>query len=99
MFVYESFARSRSRPARVIARWSKASFGQLVDRVPARVVGQLRVDAERDDAEVCGGELPFPGMAVGIAERLELLEVRDLLDVDLVREMPADRVLERLSRL
>ena len=36
-------------------------------------------------------------MPVGIAERLELLEVRDLLDVDLGREVLANRVFERLA--
>src|SRR6186997_3520683 len=67
--------------------------------MPARVVRQLGVDAERNDAEVGGGELPLAGVAVWVAERLELLEVGDLLDVDLLREVLADRVLERLARL
>ena len=37
------------------------------------------------------------GMPVRIAARLELLEVRELPDVDLPRQMPADRLLERLA--
>ena len=42
-FVYESFARSRSRPARTISPWSKA-IAAGVDGVPRRVVGDRRVD-------------------------------------------------------
>jgi hypothetical protein len=35
-------------------------------------------------------------MAAGVAPRLELLEVGELADVDLLREVPPDRLLERL---
>jgi len=38
-------------------------------------------------------------VAVGIAERLELLEVRDLPHVDLGGEVPLDRLLESLAGL
>ena len=39
------------------------------------------------------------GIAAGLAPRAELLEVRDFADVDLGREVAADRGLERLVRL
>ena len=59
MFVYESFPRRRSRPASTIAPWSNAVGGKAVDRVPARVGGHGGIDAERDEAEVGGRELPL----------------------------------------
>ena len=49
------------------------------------------------EAEVGGGELPLARDAVGVAQRLELLEVRELAHVDLRGEVAADRVLERLA--
>ena len=36
-------------------------------------------------------------MALGIAARLELLEMRELANVDLPGQVPADRLLERLT--
>jgi hypothetical protein len=36
-------------------------------------------------------------MAIGIAARLELLEMRELADVDLSCQVPADRLLECLA--
>src|SRR6187401_1246728 len=56
---------------------------QLVDRVPLRVGGDARVEPELDEPEVGGRELPAARVASGIAVRAELLEVRDLADVDL----------------
>ena len=38
-------------------------------------------------------------VACGIAQRLQLLEVGELADVDLHRQVPADGLLERLSWL
>ena len=64
----------------------------------AGVVRDGRVDVARDEAEVRGRELPFPRIAVGVASRLELLEVGELPDVDLGREVAPDRLLERLGR-
>ena len=69
---------------------------QAVDGLPGSVLGQLRVDAGRDDAEERGRELPARGIAAGLAPRAELLQVRDLSDVDLRREVAPDRGLERL---
>ena len=53
----------------------ECELGRLVDRVPARVLRQLGVDPERDDAEVGGGELPLARVAVWLAADLQLLEV------------------------
>ena len=63
--MYESFPRSRSRPARTISPWSKASGGRLVDGLPGGVLGQLGVDAGRDDAEERGRELAARGLRPG----------------------------------
>ena len=51
---------------------------QSVDRVPVRVLGQRRIDAERHDAEVGRGQLPFARVALRLAAGLELLEVGEL---------------------
>ena len=72
---------------------------QLVDRMPVRVLGQLGIDTERDDAEVRRCELPLARVTTGVAKRLELLEVREPADVDLAREVLAERVLEGLAGL
>ena len=100
MFVYESFARSRSRPSSTIGPWSKASSaGRVVHGMPERVWGERGVETERHQAEVGGGELPLAGVPVGIADRLELLEPGQLGHVHLPGELGADRVLEREPRL
>ena len=52
---------------------------------------------ERHEPEVRRRELPPARIAVGVAVRRELLEVRHLADVDLGGEMAADRLLERLA--
>jgi hypothetical protein len=57
-----------------------------------------RVHAARDEAEVGRRELPLARMPLGLAARLELLEVRELADVDLRGQVLADRVLERSPR-
>ena len=67
-----------------------------VDRVPGRVCGKRGVDVRRDEPEVCGSQLPVLGAAGRGSARLELLQVRELADVDLVGQMAADRLLERL---
>ena len=64
--------------------------------MPARVAGNARVDPQRDQPEVRGGELPALRVTSGVAPRAELLEVGHLAHVDLRREMPQDRALERL---
>ena len=68
---------------------------QALDRVPVGVGGEGRVEPERHQAEVSGGELPLVRVTVGVAERLELLEPGQLRDVDLARQLAADRALQR----
>ena len=99
MFVYESFARSRSRPASTIAPWSNASAGSSSTGCQLVSAGQLRVDVARHEPEVGGRELPLAAGGGRVAPRLELLEVRELAHVDLRREVAADRLLERLVRV
>src|SRR5471030_2866940 len=72
---------------------------QLVDGMPARVARYRRVEIARDEAEICSRQLPAQGIALGVAARLELLEMGELLDVDLGGEMTPDRLLERLAGL
>ena len=70
--------------------------GKVVDRMPARVRRHRGVDAERHEAEVRGRDLPLDRVPPRVAVGRHLLQVRDLAEVDLHREMPADRGLERL---
>src|SRR6478672_13471028 len=72
---------------------------QLRDRMPGGVVGQLGIGVRRDEPEVRGRDLPLSGVARGVAERFELLEVGDLAHVDLRGEVLPDRLLERLTAL
>ena len=71
---------------------------QRVERVPGRVLRHGGIDVGGHEAEIRGHELPAQRVPVGLAPRLELLEVRDLAHVDLLREMAPDRLLERLVR-
>ena len=96
-FVYESFARRRSRPGEGDPLVVEGHRRQRVERVPGRVGGHGRVDVGRDEPEVGGGELPLVGVPVRVAQRLELLEVGEVADVDLHRQVAADRLLERLA--
>ena len=75
MFVYESLARRRSRAARTIGWWSKASGGRLSTGCQLVSGGHRGVDVARDEAEVGGRELPAERVAARVAARLELLEV------------------------
>src|SRR5207247_5820744 len=68
-------------------------------RMPARVLGHERVDIGRNEPEVRGGELPLERVASRIAERHELLQVRELAHVDLDRKVAADRLLQCLAGL
>src|SRR6185369_17031600 len=72
---------------------------QVVDRIPPRVNWNVRIDAELDQTEVRGRELPGGRVARRIAVGRELLQVRHPAHVDLRREMAADRRLERLACL
>ena len=98
-FVYESFARRRSRPASAIASWSNAMGGRVVDGMPGGVLGHCGVEVGRHEPEIRRGEFPLGSGCGGIAQRLQLLEVGELADVDLHGEVAADGLLERLSRL
>ena len=73
-------------------------LGQLVDGMPARVGRELRVHPARHEPEERRRELAPDRVARGIAQRLELLEMRDLPHVHLLGEMPPHRLLERLVR-
>src|SRR5207244_13501669 len=70
--------------------------GEPVDGMPAGVGGEGGVEVGGDEAEVGGRELAAERVAAGVAAGLELLEVRELLDVDLGREVASGRLLERL---
>ena len=61
--------------------------------------GHVGVEAELDEAEVRGRELPGGGDTARLPVGRELLDVRHLADVDLRGEVPPDRVLERLAFL
>ena len=65
--------------------------------MPARVGREGWVDVDGNEPEVRGRELPAQRVAVGIASRLELLEVGELAHVDLGSQVPADRLLEGLA--
>ena len=54
------------------------------------------VEVGGHETEVGRRELPFGRVAVGLAQRLQLLEVGELADVDLLGEVAADRRLEGL---
>src|SRR5690242_4119500 len=71
---------------------------KLVDRVPARVLRNLRVHPTRHQTEKGRRELASRRIARRIATRLELLEMCHLPDVDLLGEVPSHRVLERFGR-
>ncbi len=50
-----------------------------------------------DEADVGGRELPVLRMTRRVAPGAELLEMGDLAYVDLGRQVPQDRLLERLA--
>ena len=96
MFVYESLARSRSRPASVISRWSNASFGSRSTECQFVSSGSAGSTPSGTTPRYAVASCRSRGMRSRLAERLELLEVRELADVHLGGEVPADRLLERL---
>ena len=69
---------------------------QVTDGMPVRVAGYSRIDVRRHEAEVRGPENPRARMAIGLAERHQLLQVGKLAHVDLRREVAPDRLLEGL---
>ena len=75
----------------------EGQFGRVVDGLPIRVTRQFRIEVARYEAEICGCELPLLRRPLGIAERLELLEMRELAHVDFRRKMTANRLFERLA--
>ena len=72
---------------------------QSVYRMPRGVAGKRRIEVARHEAEVSRCELPLVRDALRFAQRLQLLEVRELADVHLRGEVAADRLLKRLVRL
>ena len=72
--------------------------GKVVDRCQLVSAGHRGVDAERDEAEVGGRDLPLDRVPARVAVGRHLLQVRDLGEVDLRREVAADRRLEGLVR-
>ena len=97
MFEYDSLPRSRSRADWMIAPWSNAVGGSASTPCQARVGGNRRVDAEGHEPEVGRRDLPLDRVAVGRAVGRDLLEVGDLGQIDLRREVAADRGFERLG--
>ena len=85
---------ARQRDRAVVERHAR----ELVDGVPARVWRDDRVERTGEEADVCRRELPLARVALRIAPRLELLEVREAADVDLRRQVAANRCFERLPR-
>ena len=78
--------------------WSKAIGGSW-STANQRVSWGRRIEAAGDETEVSCCQLPLARVAVGAAQRLELLQVGDLANVHLHRQMAADRFLERLAGL
>src|SRR3954471_16291669 len=74
-------------------------LGQARDGVPARVFRNGGIESGGHEPEIRRRELPLKRVAARVAERLELLEVGELADVDLLRQVAADRLLERVARL
>ncbi len=67
---------------------------QLVGWMPGSVRGRPWIEVGGDEAEIGGGENPLSGVAVGRATGFQLLGVGEFADVDFLRELPADRVVE-----
>ena len=70
-----------------------------VDGQPPRVVRNGGIGVARDQAQVGGRELPVLADCGRLAAGLELLEVGELPDVHLGRELAPDRLLQRLAGL
>ena len=71
--------------------------GEILDRVPIRVAGQLGIEIARDESQIGGCELALLRRPIRIAERLELLEMGELPDVDLRGQVDPDRLFESLA--
>ena len=99
MFVYESFARSRSRPASTIARWSKASSGRRetgCQRVSSGTTGSTSAGtspryavASSHSSGLRSGSLSVSSCSRWASSRTSTF----------CGEVAADRLLERLARL
>jgi hypothetical protein len=72
---------------------------QGVDQMPGGVGRQARPRVRRDQREVRRRQHPLPRVTGRVAARFELLEVRDLGDVDLGGEVPAGGRAEPLAGL
>ena len=62
---------------------------QVPDRVPGGVRGQARLDVGGHQGQVGGGQDAAPGIALGVAPGLQLLEIRDVGELDLGGQVPA----------
>ena len=98
MFEYDSLPRSRSRAEWMIAPWSNAVGGRWSTGCQLVSARHRGIDAERHEAEVGGRDLPLDRVPPRVAVGRHLLQVRDLGEVDLHREVAADRCLEGLVR-
>ena len=67
--------------------------------VPRRVRRHFGIEIPGHEAEVGGRQLPAARVPRRVAPGLELLEVGELADVDLGREMPSQGLFERLAGL
>src|SRR5207248_7310752 len=77
----------------------EGQLGKSLHRVPACVRGEVRIDVRGNEPEVGGRELPLAWHPARLAERRKLLEVGEVADVDLGREVPPDRLLQGLAAL
>jgi len=62
---------------------------QVLDAVPCGVGGDARFDVGGYQGQVGRGQDPAPGVSSRVAAGLQLLQVRDVGEVDLGGQMPA----------
>src|SRR5215216_1712480 len=74
----------------------KGKLWEGLDRMPGGVLRDRRVVMDRNESQV-GGRDQAPWVSSGVAARLQLLKVGQLLDVDLGGQVSADRRLQRLA--
>ena len=84
---------SRLNDRRVV----KGGGRQFVDREPRRVTRDRGIERRRHEGQVGGGDGALARIAVHVATGLELLEVRNVGEVDLRREVTAERGAEELD--
>jgi hypothetical protein len=74
----------------------ESELRQVLDGMPGRVRGHARIDVGGHEPEGGSGDHAPTRVSVGVAARLELLQVGELTDVHLGREVAPNRLLERL---